>query len=532
MNIQDFEHQLRDEITRRAKMLVDLEKDKAKQKATIQLCEENIFTFINNFVWFDKNKALVTDQELPEIIPAILFPYQVEFITDLWECIVMGTLPVTQRNEATSIFIEKSRQMGATWLVAIVFVYWFLFHDHRYLCLSQKEDDVDSDDLRSIFRKIRLIIEKLPQWMLPDNFLKEKGTLYNKHLLITKKGKTSSISGDSTRSVRWGNYNCCFLDEMAYMDNAKEVDTAVAAATPCMIYNSTPNGEFNEYYEKRKLAMKWDIRFHRLHWKENPLYTEEWYIWACRGKSPEFIAREYEIQYVTSMEWRVYPEFNKQNIIDNEDFDMTRPTFISIDNSHGGKDPHAVVVAQLDGNLIRIIDNIQINTSVDWMADFMAWMNKIELNNSQLEFYTRLRTLYLGATYIGDPYDTNSTVNDATIAQKYMQRGIYLNTFSAKNFSKVSQIQLTRWALPKIRVHNRCTDFMAAISNARYPTRSDNSQSTSEITLPIHDQTSHYRTSMEYLVTYLEERKPLQVDDFIPDRVPVRNYLTWEISYS
>lgn len=71
-------------------------------------------------------------------------------------------------------------------------------------------------------------------------------------------------------------------------------------------------------------------------------------------------------------------------------------------------------------------------------------MNKIELNNSQLEFYTRLRTLYLGATYIGDPYDTNSTVNDATIAQKYMQRGIYLNTFSAKNFSKVSQIQLTR----------------------------------------------------------------------------------------
>lgn len=40
------------------------------------------------------------------------------------------------------------------------------------------------------------------------------------------------------------------------MDNAKEVDTAVAAATPCMIYNSTPNGEFNEYYEKRKLAIK------------------------------------------------------------------------------------------------------------------------------------------------------------------------------------------------------------------------------------------------------------------------------------
>ena len=183
-------------------MLVDLEKDKIKQKATIELCKENIMTFVENFVWFDKNKALITDPELPDIIPAILFDYQVDFVKDMWDCIVMGTLPVTERTDPTSMFMEKSRQMGATWNVAIVFVYGWLFHNHRYLCLSQKEDDVDSDDLRSIFRKIRLIIEKLPQWMLPEGFQKEKGTLYNKHLLITKKGTTSSISGDSTRSVR------------------------------------------------------------------------------------------------------------------------------------------------------------------------------------------------------------------------------------------------------------------------------------------------------------------------------------------
>tara|TARA_R110000868_G_scaffold379183_1_gene644955 strand:- start:46 stop:324 length:279 start_codon:yes stop_codon:yes gene_type:complete len=92
-------------------MLVDLEKDKIKQKATIELCKESIMTFVENFVWFDKNKALITDPELPDIIPAILFDYQVDFVKDMWDCIVMGTLPVTERTDPTSMFMEKSRQM-------------------------------------------------------------------------------------------------------------------------------------------------------------------------------------------------------------------------------------------------------------------------------------------------------------------------------------------------------------------------------------------------------------------------------------
>jgi len=87
-------------------------------------------------------------------------------------------------------------------MVAIIFAYGFLFHNHRYLALSQKEADVDSDDLRSIFKKVRIVLQQLPQWMLPEGFDKLKGTPYNKHLLITKPESTASISGDSTRSVR------------------------------------------------------------------------------------------------------------------------------------------------------------------------------------------------------------------------------------------------------------------------------------------------------------------------------------------
>lgn len=226
------------------------------------------------------------------------------------------------------------------------------------------------------------------------------------------------------------------------MENAKEVDIAISASTPCVIYNSTPNGEFNEYYEKRKLALQGKIRYHRMYWKENPLYTPEWYNWKTQGESSEYIAREYEIQYVTSLEGRVYPEFKK--VEEDVDFDPTKPTFVSIDNSHGGKDPHAVIVSQLDGMIIRVIDCIQVNCSIDDMAEFMSGNVKMPMNTAQAEFFERARKNYFAATYIADPYDTNSTQNDATIYLKYQKRGIYLNVFDPKKYSKESQIQIAR----------------------------------------------------------------------------------------
>ena len=47
--------------------------------------------------------------------------------------------------------------------------------------------------------------------------------------------------------------------------------------------------------------------------------------------------------------------------------------------------------------------------------------------------------------------------------------------------------------------------WIEAMQNARYPERSENSQATSEINLPIHDWTSHHRTATEYFaVNYTE----------------------------
>lgn len=57
----------------------------------------------------------------------------------------------------------------------------------------------------------------------------------------------------------------------------------------------------------------------------------------------------------------------------------------------------------------------------------------------------------------------------------------------------------------RIRWGEYATNFANAILNARFPTRPENSNATNEITKPVHDWTSHYRTALEYLVMYMVE---------------------------
>jgi hypothetical protein len=49
--------------------------------------------------------------------------------------------------------------------------------------------------------------------------------------------------------------------------------------------------------------------------------------------------------------------------------------------------------------------------------------------------------------------------------------------------------------------------FTSAMQNARYPDRNETSQSTSENKKPVHDASSHFRTSFEYLINFIIEQE-------------------------
>lgn len=519
--------------------------NKCKDSTTLQaieneLCKRDIMYRFNNYCYTDKNTNLYSIDE-PNVLPFIPYAYQEEAILEIWNSIVNGTMPIEQRNDLTNVFIEKSRQMGLSWLIVAIFVYWWNFHNHKYHVLSQKEDDVDKLwDMRSLFEKARFIINNLPKWMLPAWFDRKSNSANNKYMNINNPNNTAAITGESANqnASRSGTYNAILLDEFAFMNNATAINGAAASATPCRIFNSTPNGKGNEHYRMRSMAMPhkdiyWhivapDIKWLRYHRSEHPLYTQLRYDWKTKGMTREKIAQELEIDYDTAVVGRVYPDFAKDYI--DIKYDDTKPLYVAIDNSHWGVDPNSVIVMQPNGVYRDIIDYVEYKSTPEDSANFLWWTPKSILSDTQVMFMERfMQYNYKRAVWISDPYDTKSAMGNSVILEDYRKVGINLVLPSER--SKEQQILKTRTNLYKIRYNENCKDMANCILNARYPERRENSMWTWKFLLPIHDRTSHARTAMEYLVTYLLENPTAEKKSIYQDTRPVRNYITWQMMY-
>lgn len=91
---------------------------------------------------------------------------------------------------------------------------------------------------------------------------------------------------------------------------------------------------------------------------------------------------------------------------------------------------------------------------------------------------------------------------------------------------KQEQILTTRTNLYRIRYNENCLDFASAIMNARYPERSETSQSTSIQNKPVHDWTSHFRTALEYFFQFTKENPIINKERVAVDTRPIRDFVT------
>ena len=504
-------------LQERAKIVTECRKHPELQTAYNELCRKDILYWFKNFLYTDKNKTIYGN-DMPDILPFVPYEFQEEYILEVWESIVEWNKPVQERKEwvLTNIFIEKSRQMGISWLTAGIFLYGFLFHKHKYTIISRTAEEVDKSwDMDSMFEKIRFMIRHLPIWMLPKGFSKEQGRdKTNAYMNITDPEWVASITGKTANpdAGRWGTRNCIFMDEMASMQYAKEIKEAAGANTPCIIYNSTPNWEGNEFYRTRKLTMPHkndngdmvepEVKWLRYHWSDHPLYTAERYKEKIKGKTPEEIAQEFEIDYNVAVEGRVYPEFNQDSM--PVYYNPELPLYIALDNSHWWTDPNAIIVLQPENQYWNVIDCVEINTTPENCAEFMAGVPKFQMTITQEKFLNRYKTYHWQrAIFISDPYDTDVAMGNSTILIDYKKAGI--NLFRPECRDKTQHISKTRTNIYRVRYNDRCDSFASAIMNAKYPQRRENSNTTTENKRPVHDWTSHYRTALEYFVMYMIE---------------------------
>ena len=84
-----------------------------------------------------------------------------------------------------------------------------------------------------------------------------------------------------------------------------------------------------------------------------------------------------------------------------------------------------------------------------------------------------------------------------------------------------------------MRYNSNCLDFASAIMNARYPEIKEDSNRTTPASLPVHNWTSHYRSALEYFVTYIMENPILKEskERVVKDTRPKRDRVTGKLIY-
>lgn len=167
------------------------------------------------------------------------------------------------------ILIDKSRDMGASWLVIAVFQWmWQFYPNSTFLELSRKELYVDQrGNMDSLFEKHRYMLKMQPLWLRPKR-------IRDNAMLLENQDINSSIVGESTNehAGQGGRKTAILLDEFARVRNGEEIDLATADTSACRIFNSTVNGPATWYTRIYRdiRSMKRKGRLIELPWEAHP----------------------------------------------------------------------------------------------------------------------------------------------------------------------------------------------------------------------------------------------------------------------
>lgn len=232
------------------------------------MCGEDLLFYVNAFCWtYDPRSEF-------KVAPFVTYPgFQDEALLELAGCVARG------RDAA----MPKSRDMGASWMGLVVFEWFWHFRPNlSFMLVSRNEDYVDKrGDPKSLFWKIDFIHKHQPNWLLPtDRWLGDKDP-NRKTLHLKNADNDSIIDGESTTgdAGRGDRRTGMFIDEHAAFEvkDGYRVLNATRDTTNCRIFNSTPQGANNGFFE---VVHKTSAVILRLHWSKHPekargLYTTD-----------------------------------------------------------------------------------------------------------------------------------------------------------------------------------------------------------------------------------------------------------------
>lgn len=282
------------------------------------MCTDDVFFWFNHFAWtYDPRER--ADRAT---VPFILWDYQVELITWLLQNIEATMGSIERRNLA----IEKSRDMGASWVVFLFALWAWLFRNYSILIGSRKMEEVDVlGDMDTPFEKMRMVLRRQPSYLLPPNFDWKNNS--KQGVLINPLG--GEITGEASTADfgRGGRKTLIIFDEFAAFERDEPAWASAAQSTNVRLAISTPNGPHNKFARLVAGKDKERVDTKRLHWSIHPVksaglihtasgaLTSPWYEAQKATMSEEDIAKELDINYATSIKGQVFPDYTEKHRI-------------------------------------------------------------------------------------------------------------------------------------------------------------------------------------------------------------------------
>lgn len=218
-------------VRERYLLLKDAESNPRKQAAHIELCKRDIIYWFNTFCWTQNPKVAPYD------FPFVLYHFQEKLVHIIVEAIENGD----------TLLIRKSREMGLSWIVLLVYHwYWLFVSGSQFMTVSYKEALVDViGDMGGHFEKIRYNHKFLPKWMKPRML-----RMHNGHMKFVnpKNGNVITGSAPIVDLGRGDRKKSVLLDELPRYPYGAASFSALRSTAGSIIIPYTPYGENNEAY--------------------------------------------------------------------------------------------------------------------------------------------------------------------------------------------------------------------------------------------------------------------------------------------
>lgn len=257
-------------------MLKKAAADKNVQSQLWTVCSRDPLFYFNVFAFtYDPR---LEDAGLNPAIPFITYNYQDDALLTLMNAIGKH-----------DVGIEKSRDMGASWMCLLAFEWFWHFRKNlSFMLMSRKEELVDNkEDYNALFPKIDFIHKHQPAWLAPRK--------HRSHLMLKNLETGSVMTGLSTTGSAGAGGRCtaALVDEFGLFKPSEGYSSlqSVQHTTKCRIMNSTYRGQFGAYYDTMEKMKKEGQCVLRLHWSQHPVKSRG--LYRAQNGRVEFIDKNY-----------------------------------------------------------------------------------------------------------------------------------------------------------------------------------------------------------------------------------------------